>query len=287
MEELKVFDERELFGKNFKIYGTVEEPLFLAKDVADWIDHSNITKMLNVIDDEEKVKIRPNQKLGLLTPNNEYNFLTEDGLYEVLMQSRKPIAKQFKKEVKKILKQLRQTGGVVVEGREEEFINNYFPSFSEEVKKAMTLDLYHRNQEYKKQLETQNKLIKSQQETIEVQVKEIEHKEDTIIDLTKGINITEKRQRITQIVRYRAKGNYQERYNLLYRELNAKYHIDVQRRMKNGKENGTIKKSVNLMEYICSEKYLNMTNELYDLCIKIFEADFIELLEEWKDTINK
>ena len=71
------------------------------------------------------------------------------------MQSRKPIAKQFKKEVKKILKQLRQTGGVVVEGREEEFINNYFPSFSDDVKKAMTLDLYHKNQEYKKQLEVQ------------------------------------------------------------------------------------------------------------------------------------
>ena len=155
MEELKVFDERELLGKEFKIYGTVEQPLFLAKDVADWIEHSNITKMLNAVDDEEKVKIRPNQKLGLLTPNNEYNFLTEDGLYEVLMQSRKPIAKQFKKEVKKILKQLRQTGGVVVEGREEEFINNYFPSFSDDVKKAMTLDLYHKNQEYKKQLEVQ------------------------------------------------------------------------------------------------------------------------------------
>ena len=71
------------------------------------------------------------------------------------MQSRKPVAKQFKKEVKKILKQLRQTGGVVVEGREEEFINNYFPSFSDDVKKAMTLDLYHKNQEYKKQLEVQ------------------------------------------------------------------------------------------------------------------------------------
>lgn len=40
-------------------------------------------------------------------------FLTEDGLYEVLMQSRKPIAKQFKKEVKKILKQIRKTGGYV------------------------------------------------------------------------------------------------------------------------------------------------------------------------------
>lgn len=34
--------------------------------------------------------------------NREVTMLTEDGLYEVLMQSRKPIAKAFKKEVKKI-----------------------------------------------------------------------------------------------------------------------------------------------------------------------------------------
>ena len=31
-------------------------------------------------------------------------FLTEDGLYEVLMQSRKPVAKEFKKKVKNMLK---------------------------------------------------------------------------------------------------------------------------------------------------------------------------------------
>ena len=34
-------------------------------------------------------------------------------MYEVLMQSRKPIAKQFKKEVKNILKQIRKTGGYI------------------------------------------------------------------------------------------------------------------------------------------------------------------------------
>ena len=34
-------------------------------------------------------------------------FLTEDGLYEVLMQSRKPIAKAFRKEVKQNIKSYR------------------------------------------------------------------------------------------------------------------------------------------------------------------------------------
>lgn len=50
----------------------------------------------------------------MLQANTEYWFLTEDGLYEVLMQSRKPKAKEFKKEVKKILKSIRKTGGYSV-----------------------------------------------------------------------------------------------------------------------------------------------------------------------------
>lgn len=63
------------------------------------------------------LEVAPNILSGCLRPNTEYWFLTEDGLYEVLMQSRKPKAKEFKKEVKKILKSIRKHGGYVV-GRE-------------------------------------------------------------------------------------------------------------------------------------------------------------------------
>ena len=172
MEELKVISEQNVLGKEFKIYGTVETPLFLAKDVAEWIEHSNITMMLQTIDDEEKLKIRPKQSLGLLTSNNEYNFLTEDGLYEVLMQSRKPIAKQFKKEVKNILKQIRLTGGTISRDREEDFINNYFPSFSEDVKMAMVQDLRKQNEEYKQKIEQQKPLVEFA-ETVSISVNSI------------------------------------------------------------------------------------------------------------------
>lgn len=67
-------------SKDFKIYGDYDNPLFLAKDVAEWIEHSSITMMLKSIDKDKKLKIRPKQSLGLLTNNNEYWFLTEDGL---------------------------------------------------------------------------------------------------------------------------------------------------------------------------------------------------------------
>lgn len=120
MEDLKVLDEREVLGKEFKMYGTKENPLFLARDVANWIEHTHITRMLSNVDEDEKIKYLCTNSTGVLQNNTEYWFLTEDGLYEVLMQSRKPIAKAFKKEVKQILKQIRMTGGYIPTTQEDD-----------------------------------------------------------------------------------------------------------------------------------------------------------------------
>lgn len=94
--ELTIINEQEVLGKHFAVYGTVDEPLFVAKDVAEWIEYdvSSVNKMLDKIDEDEKL-------VGTLFrsgQNREVWFLTENGLYEVLMQSRKPLAKEFKKE---------------------------------------------------------------------------------------------------------------------------------------------------------------------------------------------
>lgn len=113
---LKLLDERELLGKQFKVYGDFDNPLFLAKDVAEWIDYAktgqgyyDINHLLKTIDKEEKLL----RKIFVSGQNRNMWFLTEEGLYEVLMQSTKPIAKSFKKEVKKILKEIRINGGYI------------------------------------------------------------------------------------------------------------------------------------------------------------------------------
>lgn len=108
--QLQVIKEQEVLGKQFKIYGTFEEPLFLATDVALWIENKNVSQMLRVVDDDEKALYTMYRVDG---STHKQWLLTEDGLYEVLMQSRKPIAKAFKKEVKQILKQIRRTGGYI------------------------------------------------------------------------------------------------------------------------------------------------------------------------------
>lgn len=55
MTALTVVHEQVVLEKEFKMYGTKEAPLFLAKDVAKWIEHSNVSMMLNKVDEDEKV----------------------------------------------------------------------------------------------------------------------------------------------------------------------------------------------------------------------------------------
>lgn len=123
--EIKILTKAEVLAKEFILYGTVEEPLFLAKDVAEWIGLSNVSDMISRVDSSEVTKLN----LGGL--QGECNFLTEDGLYEVLMQSRKPIARQFKKEVKAILKSIRLNGIYATDNVIDEILNN--PDFGIEL----------------------------------------------------------------------------------------------------------------------------------------------------------
>lgn len=95
---ISVLKQTELLGQQFTVYGTADEPLFLAKDIASIIEHSDISTMMRSIDEAEKLI----QTIFVSGQNREAWMLTESGLYEVLMQSRKPIAKQFKKGVKAI-----------------------------------------------------------------------------------------------------------------------------------------------------------------------------------------
>lgn len=151
---LQIVDKREVCGKFFKMYGTVENPLFLAKDVANWIEYdiNQVGKMLKTVDEDEKIKILCDRNnitgTSRARKTQEAWFLTEDGLYEVLFQSRKPIAKQFKKQVKAILKELRLKGKVELQEKMEhiEQYNQYLLGHVEEVEK-MYVETKNENKE--------------------------------------------------------------------------------------------------------------------------------------------
>ena len=121
--KLVTLGSRNILGKTVTAYGTVENPIFDPADVAQWLDYrkDNISHMLSAVDDDEKVLVEAPtvDSLDGYESKNQGNlrtkrwFLTEFGLYETLMLSKKPQAKRFKTEVKKLLHDLR-TGKVQV-----------------------------------------------------------------------------------------------------------------------------------------------------------------------------
>lgn len=150
---IQVLSETELLGHKFTVYGTAENPLFLAKEVAECIDYAktsqgyyDVSRMVGTVDEEEK-----NLRTIFVDGRNyEMWFLTEDGLYEVLFQSRKPIAKQFKKGVKEILKTIRKTGGYIATKQDD--------TPEEIMARALIVaqDTIKRKEERLKQLEEEN-----------------------------------------------------------------------------------------------------------------------------------
>ncbi|NQJ66277.1 phage repressor protein [Streptococcus suis] len=115
---LQVIRTDNFHGQPLDIYGTEQDPLFRARDIAEMIDYAktgqgyyDVQSMLKKVDEDEKVK---GTALEGYTKNfrsgQQVWFLTEHGLYEVLMRSSKPKAKEFRKVVKKILKEIRTQG---------------------------------------------------------------------------------------------------------------------------------------------------------------------------------
>lgn len=159
---IQVLKQTELLGHQFTVYGTAENPLFLAKEVGEVLEYSesNSSKLTNLVDDDEKVRNIVTTPGG----NQEVWMLTEDGLYEVLMQSRKPIAKQFKKGVKQILHEVRTTGGYISTKQDD--------TPEEIMARALTIAqaTLAKREERLKQLEAETE---QQQATIELQEKEI------------------------------------------------------------------------------------------------------------------
>jgi len=169
-QALQVLNQSELCGRQFTVYGTAEQPLFKAADVAAMIEHTNATRMVEMVDEDEKVIARTNDSLGR---DNSATFLTEDGLYEVLMQSRKPIAKEFKKGVKTILKEIRTKGGYMVANPDEtpEMIMAKALKMADATLKRQQKELEAAQQT----IDSQNVQIQAAQGQIEEQQKRLDH----------------------------------------------------------------------------------------------------------------
>lgn len=108
MEEIKIFNSPQ-FGE-IRTTGTSEEPLFCLADLCKMLDlkQGHVRERLT----DGVVSTVP--IIDALGREQQANFVNEDGLYDVILDSRKPQAKAFRKWItSEVLPAIRKTGGYI------------------------------------------------------------------------------------------------------------------------------------------------------------------------------
>lgn len=114
------------------------KPWFVAKDVADCIEHSNVTKMCELCHDKDKVVVRPSDLTSndlLDVKNREYTLISESGLYRIFAKCNLPKCEPFESWVfDEVLPSIRKTGqyGVPQISRKDQLYLAIIHSESEE-----------------------------------------------------------------------------------------------------------------------------------------------------------
>ncbi len=95
--------------KRLKVYASLDDPLFKASDVAKMIDYSdgNTWKMLEMCEEDEKL----NLPIVVAGQKRSVSFVTENGLYNILSQSRKPLARKWRRIIHDEIIRLRKARG--------------------------------------------------------------------------------------------------------------------------------------------------------------------------------
>lgn len=103
MNDLQIFNNEE-FGE-IRTVVVNDEPMFCLIDICKALEIKNATDVAKRLDEDELTRLNLGSRAG------ETNFITESGLYAVILRSDKPNAKKFRKWVTaEVLPSIRKTG---------------------------------------------------------------------------------------------------------------------------------------------------------------------------------
>ena len=104
-------------GYEIRVFGDLENPLFVAKDICDVLGYKEVSKTLSKLDEDEKLT----RKIFVSGQNRDMQCINESGLYTLILRSNKPEAKKFKKWVTgEVLPTIRKQGMYVKETKKAE-----------------------------------------------------------------------------------------------------------------------------------------------------------------------
>ena len=129
VNEIKIFENEE-FGKVRTVIKD-GEPWLVGKDIAEILEYRNTKKALSDhVDDEDKYQgdgVTIRDPMGRM---QHPTIINESGFYSLVLSSKMPKAKEFRRWVTShVLPTIRRTGGYVA--NEDMFIENYLPFLEE------------------------------------------------------------------------------------------------------------------------------------------------------------
>lgn len=121
MSQLQCF-ENSMFGR-IRVIERDGEPWFVAKDVCECLDLD--TSTLRRLDDDERETLNKSDfALNAESGNGLFAVVSEPGLYSLILGSRKPEAREFKRWIThEVIPSIRKTGGYGIRSVED-MINN-------------------------------------------------------------------------------------------------------------------------------------------------------------------
>ena len=108
--EIKIF-KNEMFGEIRTLVNEKGETFFVGKDVAEALGYTNTPKAIrDHVDDDDKLT----ERFVLSGQARSVVIINESGLYSLVLSSKLPQAREFKRWVtSEVLPQIRQTGGYI------------------------------------------------------------------------------------------------------------------------------------------------------------------------------
>lgn len=118
MNELQNFN---FSGQDVRIITINDEPWFVGKDVSDILGYSNSRKALSDHVDGEDKGVTKSDTLG---GSQNITIINESGLYSLILKSKKPEAKQFKRWVtSEVIPTIRKHGAYMTDNKAQDVLN--------------------------------------------------------------------------------------------------------------------------------------------------------------------
>lgn len=145
---------QEFFSEQFGTIRTVNLDgviYFYGIDIAKALGYSNASKAVTTHCKRIVTKVleTSNSQNGK-TVKGKVSLISKSDIYRLIVKSKLESADQFESWIfDEILPRIESTGAYIEEGREEEMVQKYFPSFSKEAQTIMVNDLIKQNKELK------------------------------------------------------------------------------------------------------------------------------------------